>query len=306
MPWLWNSWDEYRDWVHPASIRRGSWGLSRQQPWNEAESKLRDAVRRLSEARNSLCKLGFTGSDDDSPPDALADLSHARHLVITVIHCGETLLLYHKRLAKSEASYGFLHQNDLLEHWDRYANTGRIASEIHELVSDLSDLLQGYEAFLRDEERFIIGGLDLPASLESDFRLARNLFSVGFDDIGLLIAGRGLEGVLRKIAHDRKILLEIKGKATPASESDFFDLIETMYHVRWQTNKTRFLSTEMRALMHFLRTLRNGGAHAVVQGSRFLVNPREAAALIAESANELWKDTRTRARLTPSTIQKSW
>lgn len=212
----------------------------------------------------------------------------------------------HKRLAKSEASYGFLHQNDLLEHWDRYANTGRIASEIHELVSDLSDLLQGYEAFLRDEERFIIGGLDLPASLESDFRLARNLFSVGFDDIGLLIAGRGLEGVLRKIAHDRKILLEIKGKATPASESDFFDLIETMYHVRWQTNKTRFLSTEMRALMHFLRTLRNGGAHAVVQGSRFLVNPREAAALIAESANELWKDTRTRARLTPSTIQKSW
>jgi hypothetical protein len=211
MPWLWNSWEEYRDWVHPGSVRRGSWGLSRQQPWNEAESKLRDAVCRLSEARNSLCKLGFTGSNDDSPPDALADLSHARRLVITVIHCGETLLLYHKRLAKSEASYGFLHQNDLLEHWDRYANTGRIASEIHELVSDLSDLLQGYEAFLRAEDRFIIGGLDLPVSLESDFRLARNLFSVGFDDTGLLIAGRGLEGVLRKIAHDRKILLEIKG-----------------------------------------------------------------------------------------------
>jgi hypothetical protein len=306
MPWLWNSWEEYRDWVHPSSIRRGFWGLSHQQTWNEAESKLWDAVHRLTESRNSLCKLGFTGSDDDFPPDSPADLSRVRHLVITVIHCGETLLLYHKRLAKSEASYGFLHQIDLLEHWDRYASTGRIASEIHQLVTDLRDLLQGYEAFLRAEDKFIIGGLDLPTSLESDFLLARNLFSVGFDDVGLLIAGRGLEGVLRKIAHDRKILLEIKGKAAPASESDFFDLIETMYHVRWKTKKTRFLSSEMRALMHFLRTLRNGGAHAAIQGSRFLVNPREAAALIAESANELWRETRTRARLTPNTIQKNW
>jgi hypothetical protein len=224
MPWLWNSWEEYRDWVHPSSIRRGFWGLSHQQTWNEAESKLWDAVHRLTESRNSLCKLGFTGSDDDFPPDSPADLSRVRHLVITVIHCGETLLLYHKRLAKSEASYGFLHQIDLLEHWDRYASTGRIASEIHQLVTDLRDLLQGYEAFLRAEDKFIIGGLDLPTSLESDFLLARNLFSVGFDDVGLLIAGRGLEGVLRKIAHDRKILLEIKGKAAPASESDFFDL----------------------------------------------------------------------------------
>jgi hypothetical protein len=143
--------------VHPSSIRRGFWGLSHQQTWNEAESKLWDAVHRLTESRNSLCKLGFTGSDDDFPPDSPADLSRVRHLVITVIHCGETLLLYHKRLAKSEASYGFLHQIDLLEHWDRYASTGRIASEIHQLVTDLRDLLQGYEAFLRAEDKFIIG-----------------------------------------------------------------------------------------------------------------------------------------------------
>jgi hypothetical protein len=37
--------------------------------------------------------------------------------------------------------------------------------------------------------------------------------------------------------------------------------------------------------------------------------PRESergSALIAESANELWRETRTRARLTPNTIQKNW
>jgi hypothetical protein len=216
MPWLWNSWEEYRDWVHPSSIRRGFWGLSHQQTWNEAESKLWDAVHRLTESRNSLCKLGFTGSDDDFPPDSPADLSRVRHLVITVIHCGETLLLYHKRLAKSEASYGFLHQIDLLEHWDRYASTGRIASEIHQLVTDLRDLLQGYEAFLRAEDKFIIGGLDLPTSLESDFLLARNLFSVGFDDgLGSSLRDAGLRACCARLHMIERSCWRLKERQLP-------------------------------------------------------------------------------------------
>src|SRR5262245_65585889 len=53
---------------------------------------------------------------------------------------------------------------------------------------------------IKAEDRFIVGVLDLPPSLESDFRTSRNLFSIGFDEVGLLIAGRRLEGVLRKIA----------------------------------------------------------------------------------------------------------
>lgn len=305
MPWLWNSWEEYVEWVHPSVGRRGAWRLSHQQPWTEAESQLWEAVRRLTEARSSLHELGFTGSDDDVPPEDAGILGDAKRLVLSAIHSGEKLLLYHKRLAQSDASYGFLHQNDLLEHWDRYTNAGRIASEIHQFTRDISDLLQGYEALLRTEDRFIIGNLDLPASLESDFRLARNLFSVGFDEIGLLIAGRGLEGVLRKIAHDRKILLEIKGKTVPASEADFYDLIEVMYQIRWKTRKTRFITAQTKALLHFLRTLRNAGAHPV-QGSQLMSNPREAAVVIAETANALWKETATRAQLTPTTVQKTW
>src|SRR5262245_53495019 len=78
---------------------------------------------------------------------------------------------------------------------------------------------------IKAEDRFIVGVLDLPPSLESDFRTSRNLFSIGFDEVGLLIAGRGLEGVLRKIAYTRKIVLGVKGKASPVFEADIYDLI---------------------------------------------------------------------------------
>ena len=141
---------------------------------------------------------------------------------------------------------------------------------------------------------------------ESDFRLARNLFSVGFDEVGLLMAGRGLEGVLRKIAVVRKISLEVKGKPVPASETDLSDLIQTMYQLHWKTERTRLISAETRALLHYLRALRNSGAHAV-DGTRSEVSLREKAVLIAETANRLWSEVaNTKARLYPTVVQKTW
>jgi hypothetical protein len=60
-----------------------------------------------------------------------------------------------------------------------------------------------------------------------DFRLSGNLLSVGIDEIGLFIAARGLEKVLRKIARDRKSLLEsAKRKTVPADGVDLHDLID--------------------------------------------------------------------------------
>src|SRR5215471_17825609 len=47
--------------------------------------------------------------------------------------------------------------------------------------------------------RLLVEGLSLPADLAADFRTARDLFSVGLDEVGGLIAGRGLKGVLRAI-----------------------------------------------------------------------------------------------------------
>ena len=306
MAWLWDTWDEYIDAVHPAVlIRSGTWRLSRRQPWIEVESSLWEAVRSLTEAYESLCSLGFSGKEHQRPPGDSLIIDKAKQLVLSAIYSGEKLLLYHKRLAKSDASYGFLHQNDLLEHWDRYKQTDRISSEIGQLARDISELLQGFHDLVKVEDRFIIDNLELPSDLESDFRLARNLFSVGFDEVGLLIAGRGLEGVLREIAEVRKIVLEIKGKTSPACEADTFDLIEAMFHIRWKTKKTRLITGETRALLHYLRTIRNSRAHPPAHGSH-TANSRETAIVIAETANKLWKEAASRAHITPTTVQKTW
>lgn len=224
-----------------------------------------------------------------------------------MVYAGEELLLYHKRLTKSDASYGFLHQHDILEHWERYEKTGRIAMEIHQLMKDVDELLDGYGSLIQADDRFIVDHLDLPASLESEFRLARNLFSVGFDDVGLHVAGRGLEGVLRRIADVRKISLDVKGKQSPASDADVYDLIEAMFRIRWKTRGTRLITPETKALLHYLRTLRNSSAHATRGMSTPIVNPRETAIVVAETANRLWHAvTTTRARLAPTTVQKTW
>src|SRR5207245_1382930 len=120
---------------------------------------------------------------------ALAE--QAQPLVVDAVYAAEELLLYHKRLAKSKAAYGFLHQHSLPDHWHRYAETHRIVREINQFMSDVDELIRGFEAMAEAEDEFIVGSLDLPAPLEADFRLSRNLFSVGFDEVGLLIAGRG-------------------------------------------------------------------------------------------------------------------
>src|ERR1035438_5991187 len=140
MAWLWNSWEEYVDYVHPVAIRRGHW--RHRNSWFETESHLWNAARELRESTRSLRELGFTGNDRDRPPSDLSVIGQARSTVVKAVFAGEELLLYHKRLAMANAADGFLSQHDILEdeHWDRYKQTGRIADEVHQLVSDIGEL----------------------------------------------------------------------------------------------------------------------------------------------------------------------
>jgi hypothetical protein len=307
MAWLWHSWQEYVEAVHPSlADRPGLWRQSHRQSRLETVRHLLEAVSELTEAQRDLSELGYSGNDDQRPPHDSKTINMAKRLVTKAIYAGEMLLLYHRRLAESDASYGFLHQNELLKHWDRYEQTGRIAGEIQQLSADISELLQGYQHLLKTEERFIIGRLELPAELEADFQTARHLFSIGFDEVGLLIARRGLEGVLLKIAHARKIAIEVKGKISPAHETDFYDLIEAMYHIRWKVKGGRLIDNETRSLLHYLRTLRNAGAHPRFVRTRSGGNCRETAIVIADTANLLWTQASSRAKLQPRVLQKTW
>src|SRR6266851_5758453 len=125
MPWLWASWQEYLDAVQPVSVN--SPGLlvgARRNSWFETEHRLYDAGREVTAATNSLRALGFTGSDNDRPPSNPSILDEAIRHVFELLNAGEMLLLHHKRLAKSWAAYGFLHQHDLIEHLERYKAAG--------------------------------------------------------------------------------------------------------------------------------------------------------------------------------------
>lgn len=305
MAWLWDSWEDYVHFVHPCSVPAGMFIQSRLGTRSEAERYLVEAAREVEEAMLGLGELGF-GTKDRQVNTSSEKAENARDIVIVALRAGEELLLYNKRLAMSDAAYGFLHQRDLLEHWDRYAGTPRIPHELRQLEKDLRRLLEGHARLSEDDDRFITGDSALPKSLESDFRLARDLFSVGFDEVGLLIAGRGLEGVLRQIAHDKRITLEAKGKKTPASEADFHDLIETMSTVRWKTQNKPLISKQNKALLHYLRTIRNNGAHPGSDGSG-AASARETAKVVAATAMLLWNAvSKNRARVDPITVQKNW
>lgn len=306
MAWTWDSWEEYVDAVHPVGIRRGTFNLSRRNTQLQSARHLLEAVHGLTEAWHALMAIGFKEKGSLAPRDSTA-IRQAHNSVIQAVYAGEELLVYHKRLALNEASYGFLHQHDILDHWDRYAASERIAIEIQQLIEDIRELLDGYEHLAREDERLLLDGMDLPLELEQDFRLSRNLFSVGFDEIGLFIAARGLEKVLRKIARDRKILLEsAKGKTVPADGVDLHDLIETMSKVHWKVRGTPLISRQTKTLLQYVRTVRNSGAHSG-QTEVEMEDFRGTASIIARSANRLWNSVaKSKARVSPTTVPRSW
>lgn len=306
MAWIWDSWEEYVDAVHPVGIRRGTFNLSRRNTQLQSARHLLEACHKLTEAWHALMAIGFKEKGSLTPRDATA-IRQAHNSVIQAVYAGEELLVYHKRLALHEASYGFLHQHDILDHWDRYAASERIAIEIQQLVGDIRELLDGYEHLAREDERLLLEGMDLPLELEQDFRLSRNLLSVGFDEIGLFIAARGLEKVLRKIARDRKILLEsAKGKTVPADGVDLHDLIETMSKVHWKVRGTTLISRQTKTLLQYVRTIRNSGAHSG-QTEGKMEDFRGTASIIARSADRLWNSVaKSKARVSPTTVPRSW
>ena len=307
MAWLWKSWDEYVRTVQPVAFDKPGYAhLAERDSLFEVDGRLRDAKRELDEGTESLRKLGFAGRKHAKPPNDPAILGQAQRLVWEAVYSAEELLLYHRRLAESDASYGFLHQHDILKCWGRYAETGRIFLEVQQLLQDIDRLTEGYEELVQVDEKFVTDEIDLPEVLEADFRTARNLFSVGLDEIGLLIAGRGMEGVLREIAFKRKIILQAGNRTSPAHEADFSDLIEIMFHLRWKKTGTRLISTDTKNLLHYLRSIRNSGAHSNRPPKR-MSSPREIAVVIARNASDLWKEVSgTRAQLVPTTVQKSW
>lgn len=304
MAWLWKSWDEYVSYVGPTSISNPRVvRIARNESSFERHERLINAAAEFERALNGLYGAGFHGSQDGHDIEVNDE---TRSLVEDLLHTGEEFLLYHRRLGVLPETYDFAHCHDVEVHWDRNLGSPRACEEINELVGAARALLVKYHAIKSDDAKFLVDGLDLPEALIGDFTLARDLFSVGFDAVGVLIAGRGLEGVLRAIAARRKIAIVSKGHTQPAAEADLHDLIEAMYRVRWKVRNARLISAQARGLLQYLRTVRNSHAHPGGADTLLESESREFAVVLASSAKRLWSQAASRARLDPLAVVKNW
>ena len=130
MAWLWNSWEEYSDYVEPVSARRPLFNIAKNASAFKAQRELQESMQSVKKALDELQSLGFSGRDNQRRPGNLRVLKKARPLVRELVHAGEKLLIYHKRLAQSDYAYGFLHQHTLGAELDMYLDGWGIVMEI--------------------------------------------------------------------------------------------------------------------------------------------------------------------------------
>lgn len=305
MAWLWSSFEEFKKRVYPIEIDKpGFFEETHDASQFENLERLFEAIKEFSFANDKLRR------EVNRHKKAIiedAKFEQAWQFIWDIIRTGETILLYHKKLNDSSWAYDFRKEKSLAEHWDSYS-VRRRRLELDRLIKAAEKLQEGFYKLMSEDRRFLINDIALPDFLMKDFILSRNLFSVGFDEVGLLIAGRGLEGVLREIARTRNIKIKFvqKNKELLASEADFSDLIETFYRLKWQKDRSRFINQETKNLLHFLRSIRNSSAHPNRENS--LPGPsRELASVIAKTANTLWSIAKqSRTRVFQKTIEKDW
>lgn len=293
----WTSDKEFEGRVFPSAFRnnehvRLSHRLYTLVAWlQEAEHE----VRALYKVTDELRKLSRSTSD----------LNEAVSKAAEACIVGERLLLHNKRLALSEYAEEFLHIKDAFAsendnrkragHWD-----------LDHLLKGLDDLSRGLNVLQKGDEFFLTLELNLPKDLKSDFYTARDCFSVGLDEPGLFVAGRGLEGVFRRILRERKVTLQTGAKVKPAAEAEFHDVIEVARRLRWRKDGNLIFSQDTIQLLHWLRTIRNREAHPAA--STRAADARTRATLVAETANSFWTlhSTYKRAQLKDTLIIKTW
>lgn len=305
MAWNWSSYDEFKSFVNPVElIKKNHFNFSQRLSVFEQQKMLFEAVVKISDCIQHLRKMGYT---NEKKIENSEQLKMARKTIWELIYNAEQVLLFHKRLAQSHWAREFIYQKDIDQHWDRYAKNKRIYSELRKLIKATENLMEGFYEITSDDSQFIIDEVNLPENLKPDFIIARNLFSVGLEDVGVLIAGRGFEGVLREISRKRKFKIQIKNKDIPAFEADFFDLIELFYRLRWAKSKTRFIDKQTKTLLNYLRLIRNSRAHPNLGKDFNQDNPREVAKIIIKNVNNLWENAnQSRSRFVEKTIKKDW
>jgi hypothetical protein len=302
MTWLWKSDDEFKKCVSPLGDPELLLNIVQSETRLEQVQRIATAVQSMTLGLANLRKLECLNQPLSADMNTYAP---ARSLVLEIANSGEELIFLDERLVRDRSADDFIAVKKLHEDWQHHADAGTLMKEIQAFLLAVDNLLEGFSDNVREDSELFLEGSVLPEFLLREFKLARDLFSVGFDEVGIFAAGRGLEGVLRAFAGHKGVFLRHQGKTRPASEADFRDLIEICYRLRWKSDKSRIIDQDTKSLLDLLRTVRNSTAHP--NQRRQQQNWRELAIMTSTTANNLWKDAqRKRAQLVSKTVDKDW
>jgi hypothetical protein len=194
------------------------------------------------------------------------------------------MFVYCRPLAFSTAAEGFLRARWFVKEVTKEVKCPATVEHTRELVVAAETVIQELERFGSDVSKLIFDDLvDIPGPLRSDFLTARNLLSLGFDEAAVIYAGRGLEAVLRNIAHTHNIAMK---DGTPAWEARFADILNRMQQLRVVATNEKLLDPGTINLLQFGRNARNQVAHPSQNTTE--QKHREQAVLMAHKACELW------------------
>jgi hypothetical protein len=264
-------------------------------------SSLREFYENLDAFAEALHKLESLRREHK-----LRDHEEVDELCLELVSNGEMILLYQRRVALMDLAYGFLHSKNDVGH---YANPRHpmTYAQIERLIKDSRDFFNAVEReLLRADDFLMHHGSDLPDDAENDVLIARDLFSLGFDDIGLLVLGRALERVVRSVLHERKIRLVSGNNISPADAATLHDAIETLRRLRWKRGGERFLNNTIVQRLQWLRAVRNDEVHEGIGDDRS--DPRDLGPLVVGAIRSLYETHTTASRrpLATTTITRDW
>lgn len=298
--WRWTTNDEFIEYVEPHSLNEVN-NVRNYQVFHCFAEACRDLFENVDTLRTSLESL-----EKWLETHKLVD-DEALAIANDICWNGEHMLLFQRRLAVGMGAYSFLHGKGGIERATHKPGkpTGRYALE--RLCKDTRQLLAAFDEALSNDAKFLVDDVrGLPEHLKDDFRTARDLSSVGFEDVALIVCGRGFEKVVRAVLDARAISITGSKVKVPASKAMLNDLIGAMGRMSWQDDGSRVFSPQSVSLMQWIREVRNGSVH---EGEEDVAaDERATATILAQVTARLWEmHTKNLGReLNATELQKNW
>jgi len=239
MAWLWPSFDVFTDAVEPKYVdHRGLFRAVMRMSAAQAEREIAEQIARMGEALDALRSMGLDKRGSSPCTLNSAQSRQALASVCMTIQHGEKLLLLDRRLAETDGGRDFLQEHDLPDHWERYDKEGRLVFEVPEFMNAAEALLRQLTLLVDGDAQFLVGTLRLSDELESDFVVARDLFSIGQQEFGLLACARGLERIVSHVAQrlprQRRKDPKDASKERGPEEAAFYALVQRLDGVIWK------------------------------------------------------------------------